>query len=98
MAEPGDAGQSIGRLQGRRKDLPDPGALIQPLHTSEAWIAPREIPTLAKARAQPEKTGMAGDNMQEALNYRVALDEAVNMLPDTPVSCSVFVDIHKRRI
>ncbi|MCY4032624.1 MAG: Fic family protein [Hyphomicrobiales bacterium] len=96
--------QSIGLLQGRGKDLPNPSLLIQPLRTSEALASsriegtiadPQEL-AVAASQAQEEKTGFIDDDILEVLNYRHAMDNAINMLPDMPISDLMIRGIHKQ--
>lgn len=103
MVEMGEAMQSIGRLQGRGKDLPNPDLLIRPLRESEALASSRmegtiaEPRDLAKAAAQtnPRKVD-AGDDIREILNYGTALRDAMSSLSDMPITHSMIRGVHER--
>lgn len=104
MVEMGEAMQSIGRLQGRGKDLPNPGLLIRPLRESEALASSRMEGTIAEPRdlalaaikKQPEKEGADGDDAQEVLNYRHALDAAAGALTEQPITHSMIRGVHRQ--
>ncbi|MCY4048395.1 MAG: Fic family protein [Hyphomicrobiales bacterium] len=94
--------QSIGLLQGRGKDLPNLDLLIQPLHTLEALASsriegtvaePQEL-AMAASQAQEKKIEFINDDTLEVLNYQHALSNAINMLPDMPISDSMIRGIH----
>ena len=106
MTELGEAMQAIGRLQGRGKDLPNPYLLIHPLRQSEALASSRMEGTIADPQdlavaatlPQSEAPDASRDDgsTKEVLNYRIALDEAMGMLSDMPVTHSMIRGIHKR--
>ena len=104
MVELAEAMQAIGQLQGRGKNLPNPSLLIRPLHTSEALASlriegaiaePQEL-AMAASRAQEQKNEFIDDDILEVLNYRRALGDVINMLPDMPISDSMIRGIHKQ--
>ena len=105
MVEMGAAMQSIGRLQGRGKDLPNPDLLIRRLRESEALASSRmegtiaEPRDLAKAAAQaaPKKVDAGGgDDIREILNYGAALRDAMFALQDMPITHSMIRGVHRQ--
>ncbi|MBS0411495.1 MAG: Fic family protein [Proteobacteria bacterium] len=99
----GPANAAIARYEGVLHGVPNPNVLLSPLTSQEAVLSSRIEGTQAtlgevlefEAEGDPndESTPKKAD-IQEVLNYRMALNEATRLLPDLPLSQRLVKEVH----
>lgn len=93
--------REIARYDGLLQSLPNPGLLLSPLITQEAVLSSKIEGTQAtledvlKFEAQPEKQIRHADDIHEIINYRKALNTAVDELKKRPISLNLLKKTHQ---
>lgn len=97
----GKANAEIGRFDGLLKKIPNPSVLLSPLTTNEAVLSSRIEGTQATLKevlefeANPQKETKKYDDIQEVINYRKALKEAVDEMEKFSLSTRVIKKAHE---
>jgi Fic family protein len=99
----GPANAAVARYEGVLHGVPNPNVLLSPLTSQEAVLSSRIEGTQAtlgevlefEAEGDPndESTPKKAD-IQEVLNYRMALNEATRLLADLPLSQRLVKEVH----
>ncbi len=95
----GRANRAVARYDGLLHSLPNPDILLAPLTTQEAVLSSRIEGTQAtleevlRYEADAASVPPRGD-VQEVLNYRLALQHAVGVLERSPLSLNLVKGIH----
>lgn len=101
----GPANAAIARYQGVLEAVPNPDVLLSPLTTNEAVLSSRiegtqatlgEVLEFEAAAAQSDVSGEKRADINEVLNYRAALYDAIAQLGELPLSQRVVRDAHRR--
>lgn len=98
----GPAAAAVARYDGMLAAVPNPSVLLSPLTTQEAVLSSRIEGTQAtmgevlefeagQQATSPERR----EDIQEVLNYRAAMREAVGLLTELPLSQRVIREAHK---
>ncbi len=99
------ANAELGRYDGVLRTIPNPSLLLSPMTTQEAVLSSKIEGTQANLRevleyqATPTRTNITvrkRDDIQEIVNYRMAMDEAVESLEKRPLSLNLILNIHAR--
>lgn len=100
----GPANAAIARYDGALEGVPDPNVLLSPLTAQEAVLSSRIEGTQAtlgevlefeaEGELFDESTPKKAD-IREVLNYRAALNEAVRLLDELPLSQRLMRETHK---
>lgn len=97
----GKANAEIGRFDGLLKTIPNPSVLLSPLTTNEAVLSSRIEGTQATLKevlefeANPQKKAKKYDDIQEVINYRKALNEAIEEVQKSSLSTRVIKKAHE---
>lgn len=97
----GKANAEIGRFDGLLKTIPNPSVLLSPLTTNEAVLSSRIEGTQATLKevlefeANPQKETKKYDDIQEVINYRKALNEAITEMQKFSFSTRVIKKAHE---
>jgi Fic family protein len=97
----GKANAEVARFDGLLQSMPNPAVLLSPLSTREAVLSSKIEGTQATLREVFEyEAQMEGDvrrygDIQEVLNYRKAMNFAIQELKKTPLSTRVIKKIHE---
>ena len=97
----GKANVEIGRFDGLLKTIPNPSVLLSPLTTNEAVLSSRIEGTQATLKevlefeANPQKEAKKYDDIQEVINYRKALKEAIDEMEKFSLSTRVIKKAHE---
>jgi Fic family protein len=97
----GKANVEIGRFDGLLKKIPNPSVLLSPLTTNEAVLSSRIEGTQATLKevlefeANPQKETKKYNDIQEVINYRKALKEAINEMEKFSLSTRVIKKAHE---
>lgn len=99
-----NANSELGRYDGVLKAVPNPMLLLSPMTTQEAVLSSRIEGTQANLRdvleyqAAPKHQGRMSEgirhDIQEIINYRLAMEEAVEELTRRPLSLNMIRSIH----
>ncbi|MDE0099125.1 MAG: Fic family protein [Truepera sp.] len=97
----GPAQAAIARYDGMLAAIPNPGVLLAPLITREAWLSSRIEGTQAtmgevlefEAGQEPDSPTLRAD-IREVLNYRAAMQRAEEMLENLPLAGRVIREAH----
>jgi Fic family protein len=101
----GPANAAIARYEGVLEAVPNPDVLLSPLTTNEAVLSSRiegtqatlgEVLEFEAAGSQSDATGEKRADINEVLNYRDALYEAIAALGTLPLSQRIVRDAHRR--
>jgi Fic family protein len=101
----GPASAAVARYEGVLEAVPNPDVLLSPLTTNEAVLSSRiegtqatlgEVLEFEAAGEQSEASGEKRADINEVLNYRAALYDAVAALETLPLSQRVVRDAHRR--
>jgi cell filamentation protein, protein adenylyltransferase len=101
----GPTSAAIARYEGVLEAVPNPDVLLSPLTTNEAVLSSRiegtqatlgEVLEFEAAGAQSDASGEKRADINEVLNYRAALYDAVDQLGTLPLSQRVVRDAHRR--
>ena len=99
----GQANAGLARYDGVLQSIPNPSLLLSPMTTQEAVLSSRIEGTQAnltevlefQATPNQESIGIQRrDDIQEILNYRIAMEMAVELLEKRPLSLNLFRDVH----
>ena len=96
----GPANAELARFDGTLQSMINPELLLSPLRTQEAVLSSRIEGTQATLRdvlefeATGEEKPEKAHDIQEILNYRTALQTAVESLNDRPISLNLIKRIH----
>lgn len=99
----GQANAGLARYDGVLQSIPNPSLLLSPMTTQEAVLSSRiegtqaNLTEVLEYQAVPNQVGVGGqrrDDFQEIVNYRIAMDLAVEQLEKRPLSLNLFRDIH----
>lgn len=97
----GKANAEIGRFDGLLKKIPNPSVLLSPLTTNEAVLSSRIEGTQATLKevlefeANPQKEAKKYDDIQEVINYRKALNEAIEEMQKFSLTTRVIKKAHE---
>lgn len=97
----GKASTEIGRFDGLLKKIPNPSVLLSPLTTNEAVLSSRIEGTQATVKevlefeANPQKATKRYDDIQEVINYRKALKNAIEEMQKISLSTRVIKKAHE---
>ena len=97
----GKANAALARYDGLLQGIPDQKVMLSPLTTSEAVFSSRIEGTQAtldevlQHEAGLEKEGEKGKDIQEIINYRLALLNGSDHLNDYPIRLGFFRELHK---
>ncbi|MCB9850428.1 MAG: Fic family protein [Phycisphaerales bacterium] len=99
----GPANRAVARYEGVLHGIPNSQVLLSPLVTQEAVLSSKiegtqaTIGEVLEFEAEEESaTGEKRNDIQEILNYRTAMRQAVSSLPNLPLSQRVVRDAHTR--
>ena len=96
----GEANRELARYDGILKSIINPALLLTPFTTQEAVLSSRIEGTQAtleevlEYEALPRKNGAKSQDIQEIINYRNALEYAVDYLKKKPISLNLLKKIH----
>ncbi len=99
----GQANAGLARYDGVLQSIPNPSLLLSPMRTQEAVLSSRiegtqaNLTEVLEYQAAPSQAGVGTqrrDDIQEIVNYRFAMDMAVEKLEKRPLSLNLFRDIH----
>ena len=95
-----DAQQALGRYDGMLNAIPNPDILIAPMMNKEAESSSRIEGTQATLRQVMEyEAGIDAaaqiSDIQEVINYRLALQNAIKQLAELPLSQRLIKNTHK---
>ena len=99
----GQANFEIALYDGVLRTMPNPSLLLSPMTTQEAVLSSRiegtqaNLAEVLEYQAAPNQAGVGTerrDDIQEILNYRIAMDLAIEQLEKRPLSLNLFRDIH----
>lgn len=97
----GEANAEVARFDGLLRSIPNSKILLTPLKTQEAVLSSKIEGTQANIKevldyeADPKQETEKYDDIQEILNYRKAMDYAVEKLDDLPLSTRLIKNIHE---
>ncbi len=97
----GSANRSVARFDGLLQSIPNAKVLLSPLTTKEAVLSSRIEGTQATLEdvlafeAKPNKKVSNYDDIQEVINYRRAMEMAIDKLDKLPLSARLIKEIHK---
>lgn len=98
----GSANRELAKFDSTLKLIPNPNVLLSPLTTNEAVLSSKIEGTQAtlqdvlKYEASPNKNNPKFNDIQEILNYRKAINIAINELTDRPLNLNLIKQIHKK--
>lgn len=96
----GKANAEIARFDGLLRSIPNPSILLAPLTTQEAVLSSKIEGTQAtleevlEFEANPTKNNPKYNDIQEIINYRKAINFAVDRLSSLPLSLRLIKEIH----
>ena len=99
----GRANYELALYDGVLRTIPNPSLLLSPMTTQEAVLSSRiegtqaNLTEVLEYQATPNQVGIGThrrDDFQEIVNYRIAMDLAVQQLEKRPLSLNLFRDIH----
>ena len=96
----GAANAGVARFDGFLQSVVNPTLLLSPLRTQEAVLSSRIEGTQATLgevlayEAMPDPRSPRAEDIQEVINYRDAMDMAVEALHVRPISLNLLRDIH----
>lgn len=99
----GQANAGLARYDGVLQTIPNPSLLLSPMTTQEAVLSSRiegtqaNLTEVLEYQAAPNQAGVGKqrkDDILEIVNYRIAMDMAVEELEKRPLSLNLFRDIH----
>jgi Fic family protein len=97
----GKANAEIGRFDALLQNIPNPSVLLSPLTTNEAVLSSRIEGTQATLKevlefeANPQKETKKYEDIQEVINYRKALKEAIDEMEKFSLSMRVIKKAHE---
>jgi len=97
----GKANAEIGRFDALLQNIPNPSVLLNPLTTNEAVLSSRIEGTQATLKevlefeANPHKETKKYEDIQEVINYRKALKEAIGEMEKFSLSTRVIKKAHE---
>ncbi|MEA2097532.1 MAG: Fic/DOC family N-terminal domain-containing protein [Patescibacteria group bacterium] len=97
----GSANRALTKFDGTLKGIPNARVLLSPLTTNEAVLSSKIEGTQAtleevlKFEANPKKKTEKYEDIQEIINYRKAMDMAINKLNELPLTERLIREIHK---
>ncbi|MBW7881954.1 MAG: Fic family protein [Caldilineaceae bacterium] len=97
----GRANAELARYDGLLQGLVNPGLMLSPLMTQEAVLSSRiegteaSLDEVLEHEAGDTKTGEKGKDIQEIINYRLALSLATEALADSPITLGLVRQMHK---
>ena len=99
----GQSNAGLARYDGVLQSIPNPSLLLSPMTTQEAVLSSRiegtqaNLTEVLEFQAAPNQAVVGRqrrDDFQEIVNYRVAMDLAVEQLERRPLSLNLFRNIH----
>jgi len=96
----GKANAALARYDGILQGIINPTVLLSPLTTQEAVLSSKiegtrsTLEEVLEFEASPKDLGSKYDDIHEILNYRKAMQVAVDSLEKKPLSLSMIQDIH----
>jgi Fic family protein len=96
----GEANAQVARYDGLLKGMQNPAVLLSPLKTREAVLSSKIEGTQAtlqevlKYEANPKEKTKKYEDIQEVINYRKAMNQAVTLLQKYPLSLNIIKKIH----
>ncbi len=97
----GSANRSLAKFDGTLKGIPNARVLLSPLTTNEAVLSSKIEGTQAtleevlEFQANPKKKTEKYEDIQEIINYRKAMDMAIDKLNKLPLTGRLIKEIHK---
>ncbi len=97
----GSANRALAKFDGTLKSIPNARILLSPLATNEAVLSSKIEGTQAtleevlKFEANPKKKTEKYEDIQEIINYRKAMNMAIDELNKQPLAGSLIKKIHK---
>jgi len=97
----GKANAEIARFDGLLQTIPNPSVLLSPLTTNEAVLSSRIEGTQATLKevlefeANPQKETKKYEEIQEVINYRKALQSAIDEMKEFSLSTRIIKKAHK---
>ncbi|MGQ9848229.1 MAG: Fic family protein [Bacteroidales bacterium] len=97
----GKANAEVGRFDALLQNIPNPSVLLSPLTTNEAVLSSRIEGTQATLKevlefeANPQKETKKYEDIQEVINYRKALETAIEEMEKFPLSTRVIKKAHE---
>lgn len=100
----GPANAAVARFEGVLEGIPNVDVLLSPLTTQEAVLSSRiegtqatfgEVLEYEAGGGRTDESGEKSADIQEILNYRVALRQAVTQLESLPLSQRIVKDAHR---
>jgi len=97
----GSANRALAKFDGALKGIPNARVLLSPLTTKEAVLSSKIEGTQAtleevlKFEAKPKKKTEKYEDIQEIINYRKAMDMAIDKLNKLPLTERLIKEIHK---
>ncbi len=97
----GKANAEIGRFDALLQNIPNPSVLLSPLTTNEAVLSSRIEGTQATLKevlefeANPQKETKKYDDIQEVINYRKALNVAVDEMKKLSLTTRIIKKAHE---
>lgn len=96
----GDANAALARFDGILQGIVNPSVLLSPLTTHEAVLSSRiegteaTLEEVLEYEAAPTKETRKIEDIREIINYRKAMNAAVEILKKRPISLNLMKDIH----
>ena len=97
----GGANRAVAKFDGLLQSIPNARVLLSPLSTKEAVLSSQIEGTQATLeevlafQSNPKKKTSSYEDIQEIINYRKAMDMAVDKLDKLPLSARLIRNIHK---
>lgn len=97
----GRANAELARYDGLLQGLVNPGLMLSPLTTQEAVLSSRiegtqaSLDEVLEHEAGDTKSGEKGEDIQEIVNYRMALMLAHEVLADSPINLGLIRQMHQ---
>lgn len=97
----GSANRELARYDGLLEGLVNPALMLSPLTTQEAVLSSRiegteaSLDEVLQHEAGAIQTGEKGEDIQEIINYRLALSSAQEVLSETPITLGLIRQMHK---
>lgn len=97
----GEANRAVAKFDGYMQSVPKARILLSPLTTKEAVLSSKiegtqaSLEDVLKFEANPSKKTDKYDDIQEVLNYRNAMNMAIDKLDELPLSARLIKEIHQ---
>ncbi|MCA9376749.1 Fic family protein [Candidatus Nomurabacteria bacterium] len=97
----GEANRAVAKFDGYMQSIPKARILLSPLTTKEAVLSSKiegtqaSLEDVLKYEASPNKKTDKYEDIQEVLNYRKAMNMAIDKLDELPLSARLIKENHK---